>query len=363
MQTKHRALCVLAAIMLCLSLFGCETTYTIGESAAAPTTAAQESQPWYEIIKEHAFYCHTDKYGNLYYNDEQGVWRCNANELEAECVIPKAWLHFIDESYLYYFTPFTVVRASLSDLEKKETLLSQQQLEAMYGYEYPQEKIDEYPQSEFQRQIKLYKNILVLQWHASLLIAYDLNKQKAYQLTDYVGSQGFAITDDYIYFSEWRDFRVFRVPLKSLGRKPELILGTEETWWTNRGGVTLYDEFAAVHGQLYFTQRTPEWLWRFDENGNHKLLYEYTGSGGECFYLFAADDKIYFDWSTGISGSQNRVLYCYDPKTDKVTIACDSEEFSFSYGHEVRILRDRVFFLKHTSEDDSQYEILSAALN
>jgi len=359
---------ILAAIALCLCLFSCgsqpEETNTTGEittvetsiatTTTIPTTAAPEPQPWYEAMKEYVFGCQIDEQGNMYYTDGEKIWRYDMNTNEAE-FITEGRVFSIDGDYLYYVTASRVImRAFLDDLEKKEVLLTAQQL----GINDNDMLFEEF--QDYLRRIELHKNILVVQWHAALLVAYDLNQGRIYRLTTGVGSQGFAVTDEYIYFSEWREFRVFRVPLRSLGQKPEMVLGTEEGWWDNRGNVTLYDEFAAVHGQLYFTQRTPKWLWRFNENGNHKLIYDFTGSGGKCDYLFAADDKLYFDWSIGITAAECRVLYCYDPKTGEMTIACDDDEFSNSYGNYIRILRDRVFFVKEP--DSSEREIFSAPL-
>jgi len=361
---KRGALCILAAIALCLGLFGCgaqpgETTTAEITSAptttAITTTAAPEPQPWYEAIKEHVFGCQTDAQGNMYYSDGEKIWRYDMNADEAE-YITEGRVFTIDGKYLYAVAePGVVARVPLDDPEKKEVLVTAQQLGIDDEYEDFQDSL---------RRIEVHKNILVMQWHASLLIAYDLNKERAYRLTTGVGYEGFAVTNDYIYFSEWREFRFYRVPLKSLGRKPELIIGSEEGWWNN-DDVNLYDGITVANGQLYFAQRAPQKIWRFDENGNHKLIYDFTGSGSGAGILFAVDNKIYFDWSSGVSASLERILYCYDPKTGKTKIACDDDEFSRTHGDQIRILRDRVFFVKYTSEIHSYsygYEILSAAL-
>ena len=171
------------------------------------------------------------------------------------------------------------------------------------------------------------------------------------------------IHKDYVYFSEWRDFRVFRVPLRSLGKTPELILGAEEGVWGNEDAI-FYDIFGVANGQLYFNQRPPETIRRFDESGNHKLIYDHSGC---CRYSegpICVDDKIYFTCSTGITASPCRVLRCYDPKTGEVTVACDDKEFSNSLS-QMKILRGRVFFVKRTPIHNTyeyEEEILSAAL-
>ena len=367
MLMKYRALCILAAIALCLCLFSCgsqpEETNTTGEITAAetstattttiPTTAAPEPQPWYEAIKEYAFDCLIDEQGNFYYNDEQGIWRYKADELEAECIIPEGKLCSIDKNYLYYVTASrNIMRAPLDDPEKDETLVTAQQL----GID------DDWFLEDFQyylRRIELHNNILFLQWHARKLLAYDLNKKRVFELSYAVAS--YVIHKGYVYFSGWRDFRFYRVPLRSLGQKPEPAI--DEYGERGNEGRIFYDWFQTSNGHLYFVQRPPETIWRYDENGNHELFYDFSeGRGGGNFCRFI-DDKLYFERASIISAAPCRVLYCYDPKTGKTTVACDDEDFSNSFGSDVRILRDRVFFTKHTSESDPyEYEILSAPL-
>jgi len=362
MQMNSRALfCILAAIALGLCLFSCgsqpvETNTTAETSTAtttvAPTTAAPEPQPWYEAIKEHAFDCQIDEQGNFYYNEEQGIWRYKADELEAECVIPEGKLCSIDENYLYYVTASrSIIRAPLDDPAKEEILVTAQQLgidddEFYEDFHY------------YLLRIELHDNILFLQWHARKLLAYDLNTKHVFQLSSAVAS--YVIHKGYVYFSGWREFCVFRVSVQSLGQKPELIIG-KYGGWKNEDALFI-DGCLMANGQLYFIQRPPESIWRFDENGKHKLIYDFSESGGCRNFLWLVEDKLYFDWSTGITASPCRVLYCYDLKTGNTIIACDDDEF-FNSTSRMCILRDRVFFEKHTSESDpSQYEILSAPL-
>jgi len=184
---KVRALCILSAIALCLCLFGCgvqpdeiattgeitSAEITTTEIATVEQTTAQEPLPWYEAIKDYAFGCQVDAQGNFYYNDgEQGIWRYKADRLEAECVIPEGKLCSIDEKYLYYVTASrSIMRAPLDDPEKKEVLVTAQQLgiddnEFYEDFQY------------YLLRIELHKNILFLQWHARKLLVYDLNKKR-----------------------------------------------------------------------------------------------------------------------------------------------------------------------------------------
>ena len=317
------------------------------EETIAQTTeqvsASSEQQFWHEEIRENALQAISDESGNIYYSDEQGIWRYTIDALETEFIIPDARLPFINGNSLCYVTaPFTVVRVPLDNFEEKEILLIKQQLETTSSYQY----LDDIDQ--ILQKLEVYENLLMLWWHASSLVAYDLNEKRAYELTESAGAEGYVICNDYIYFSEWRDFRVHRVPIQTLEKEPELVVG-KDGWWNNENA-NIYDKYQVLNGHLYFSQRgNPAKLWRFEENGSHRLIYNHPDEcNGFTDNLIAYKGKFYFDCSGRLAASPNRVLRCYDPKTGKITIACDDKEFAESDG-EINILRDRVFFTKYIS--------------
>jgi hypothetical protein len=185
-------------------------------------------------------------------------------------------------------------------------------------------------------------------------IAYSPETGKLFRVGDplNLASQTTAV-DDQLYFIVHRDFRIFQKPLSAPEQPAKLLLGKSTPWDKDSDepsvSGTMYDGVIAVDNALYFTQRVPAKLWKYAQDGNHKLLAEFSDENGSYTFLKMrkSEKKLYYK----ADGTPN--LYCYDPSTDESKLVYSDPDFATAASDFV-ILKSHLFYWKSVKSPEDE---------
>jgi len=213
----------------------------------------------------------------FYYCDERdgGVWRYEKESNKSMLLVANAFDFCLLNKYIYYIDP------SANTYDAPEEAILVYRISSIGGIPEPVWRAEMFADSLAYGignavicNLQPIGNLLCFYDSGISMIAYNPKTGETFRLLEDFSS--FVALNNILFFVDHaaRTFSLYSKPLYQPDAEPELIIGKGSVW--ERGveypNEIMIDSVYIDDGKIFFTQRNPDKLWEYQENGKHRQI-------------------------------------------------------------------------------------------